>query len=404
MTTYTTPHFATGLSERNVRPEPALNRARPAPAATYRTAGVTNEAALMADGQTPDWQPAAAKGVPKAAIGAVGAALVGGVALAIVLLAPSSKVTKQVLPDPIAQAPPTALPRQKSADSADAAVKRDWTIRRRPQAPAANRPTLRRPTERRSPRRRPGTGPGRDPGKRRRWSTPRSPACRKANLLRSSTPRDAGAGAGGHAGRCPTSRRHRQQTFSRQQCSRHLTRRQSLRRLRRPSRARIPRHRRRIRPGPVSPPPATPASALRAGAFSESHHDAALPLVARPALAGPCARQPGDDARPGRHRRLPAVQRACAWWMSPSPARLDPQRPDGPASGASLVPDRLVTDPRSAPVDASLVECPTAAEAIKPVDASVGGRARGLRPTPRPSASDTYRRFLSFQRPGACVD
>jgi len=122
MTTYTTPHFATGLSERNVRPEPALNRARPAPAATYRTAGVTNEAALMADGQTPDWQPAAAKGVPKAAIGAVGAALVGGVALAIVLLAPSSKVTKQVLPDPIAQAAANSSAAAKSADSADAAV------------------------------------------------------------------------------------------------------------------------------------------------------------------------------------------------------------------------------------------------------------------------------------------
>ena len=104
MTTYTTPHFAAGASDGNVRPNPAPSRARPAPAATYRAAGVTNEAALMAEGQTADWQPGASKGVPKAAIGALGAALVGGVALAIVLMAPSSKVTKPVMPDPIAQA------------------------------------------------------------------------------------------------------------------------------------------------------------------------------------------------------------------------------------------------------------------------------------------------------------
>lgn len=122
MTTYTTPHFATGSSDRNVRPEPSLNRARPASAATYRTAGVTNEAALMSDGQTPDWQPGVSKGVPKAAIGAIGAALVGGVALAIVLLSPSNKVTKQVMPDPIAQATAQNVAAQKSVDSSDAAI------------------------------------------------------------------------------------------------------------------------------------------------------------------------------------------------------------------------------------------------------------------------------------------
>ena len=116
MTTYTTPHFATGNSD--LRSEPPLTRTRPASAAPYRTAGVSNEAAVMADGPTPDWQPAAAKGgVPKAAIGALGAALVGGAALAIVLLAPSNKVTKQVQPDPIAQASA-----QKTVDPADAAV------------------------------------------------------------------------------------------------------------------------------------------------------------------------------------------------------------------------------------------------------------------------------------------
>ena len=121
MTTYTTPHFATGNSD--LRSEPPLTRTRPASAATYRTAGVTNEAAVMADGRTPDWQPAAAKsGVPKAAIGALGAALVGGVALAIVLLAPGSQVTKQVQPDPVAQAAAQNAAAQKTADSAAAAV------------------------------------------------------------------------------------------------------------------------------------------------------------------------------------------------------------------------------------------------------------------------------------------
>ena len=123
MTTYTIPHFATGSSDRNVRPEPSLNRARPASAATYRTAGVTNEAALMADGRTPDWQPGVSKGrVPKAAIGAIGAALVGGVALAIVLLSPSDKVTKQGMPDPVAQAAAQNVAAQKSVDSSEAAV------------------------------------------------------------------------------------------------------------------------------------------------------------------------------------------------------------------------------------------------------------------------------------------
>ena len=121
MTTYTTPHFATGPSDRNVRSE-SLNRARPATAATYRTAGVTNEAAALADGPTPDWQPGASKGVPKAAIGALGAALVGGIALAIVLMAPTDKVTKQVMPDPVAQAAAQNAATQKSVDSTDAAV------------------------------------------------------------------------------------------------------------------------------------------------------------------------------------------------------------------------------------------------------------------------------------------
>ena len=124
MTTYTTPHFATtGVSDRNLRPEPALDRARPASAAPYRTAGVSNEGAVLAEGPTPDWQPGVAKGgVPKAAIGAIGAALVGGVALAIVLMAPSNKVVKQVSPDPIAQATAQNTAAQKSVDSSTAAI------------------------------------------------------------------------------------------------------------------------------------------------------------------------------------------------------------------------------------------------------------------------------------------
>jgi hypothetical protein len=118
MTTYNTPHFATGNSD--LRSE--TPRTRPASAATYRTAGVSNEAAAMRDGQTPDWQPGASKGLPKAAIGAVGAALVGGIALAIVLMAPSNKVTKAVQPDPIAAARASNEATQKSIASTDAAI------------------------------------------------------------------------------------------------------------------------------------------------------------------------------------------------------------------------------------------------------------------------------------------
>jgi len=118
MTTYNTPQFATGNSD--LRSE--TPRTRPASAATYRTAGVSNEAAAMRVGQTPDWQPGASKGVPKAAIGAVGAALVGGVALAIVLMAPSNKVVKHVQPDPIAQAQAANAATQKSVASTEAAV------------------------------------------------------------------------------------------------------------------------------------------------------------------------------------------------------------------------------------------------------------------------------------------
>ena len=125
MTTYTTPQFATGLPERNVRPESGT-RVRPATAATYPTAGVLDdaavEAAAYAEGPTPDWQPGGTKGMPKAAIGALGAAVVGGIALAIVLMAPSNKVTKQVSPDPIAQATASNVATEKANDATEAAV------------------------------------------------------------------------------------------------------------------------------------------------------------------------------------------------------------------------------------------------------------------------------------------
>ena len=119
MTTYDTPHFATGNSDlRSATP-----RTRPASAAPYRTAGATTEAAAMRDGPTPDWQPGASRGVPKAAIGAVGAALVGGIALAIVLMAPSNKVTKAAQPGQVvAQAKAENDTAQKSLAATDAAV------------------------------------------------------------------------------------------------------------------------------------------------------------------------------------------------------------------------------------------------------------------------------------------
>jgi hypothetical protein len=121
MTTYTTPHFATGLPDGNLRPE-SWQRARPADAAPYRTAGVSNEAAAeaaaYADGPTPDWQPGVSRGVPKAAIGALGAALVGGVALAIVLMAPSNKVSRPASTNPAAQATASNDAGQRSTDAA----------------------------------------------------------------------------------------------------------------------------------------------------------------------------------------------------------------------------------------------------------------------------------------------
>ncbi|HYP34655.1 MAG TPA: hypothetical protein VES00_22495 [Burkholderiaceae bacterium] len=99
MTTYTTPHPATGHSN----PRSDMPRIRPASAATSRTAAASNDPDALRGGQTPGWQPGASKGVPKAVVGVVGAALVGGVVLAITLLAPSSKVVKHAQPDPIAE-------------------------------------------------------------------------------------------------------------------------------------------------------------------------------------------------------------------------------------------------------------------------------------------------------------
>jgi len=116
MTTYTPPHFATGLPERHVRSalDKETNRNARAPYGTQELRTGSGSAAARdlrgapialdpSDVRTADWQPAAGSGVPKAAIGALGVALIGGVALAIVLMAPS-KVTKAVNADPFAVA------------------------------------------------------------------------------------------------------------------------------------------------------------------------------------------------------------------------------------------------------------------------------------------------------------
>jgi hypothetical protein len=106
MTTYTPPHFANGLSDRNVRPSEKESNTRRARTVTpvYPAAAVNDEGAILADAYTPDWQPQKAKGMPKAAIGVFGAAVIGGIAVAALMLAPADKVTKNVVPDPIAAA------------------------------------------------------------------------------------------------------------------------------------------------------------------------------------------------------------------------------------------------------------------------------------------------------------
>jgi hypothetical protein len=111
---------------------------------------VSNEAAVLADGPTPDWQPGAAQGgVPKAAIGALGAAMVGGVALAIVLLAPSNKATRPVVPEPIAQAAAQTGDGQKSVVTPPADVQTP-AMRETPQAstvtPSSPAPVTDQPT------------------------------------------------------------------------------------------------------------------------------------------------------------------------------------------------------------------------------------------------------------------
>ncbi len=100
MTTYTTPHYANDLPDRNVRTasdKESIRHARGAETSAARSGD-------MSGARTVDWQPGASKGVPKAAIGALGATIVGGIALAIVLISPSNKITKPATPDPIAAA------------------------------------------------------------------------------------------------------------------------------------------------------------------------------------------------------------------------------------------------------------------------------------------------------------
>ena len=136
MTTYTTPHLANGLSDRNVRSsekESNTTRARTA-TPVYKTAAVSDEGALLADAHTPDWQPNKSGGVPKVAIGVLGAALIGAAAVAALMLAPSDKVTKTVNPAPIA----TAATQDAAASAATTDAATDAAVSQmNQQAPAA---------------------------------------------------------------------------------------------------------------------------------------------------------------------------------------------------------------------------------------------------------------------------
>jgi hypothetical protein len=150
MTTYTTPNVSSGLTDRGVRDvsgteqindngaardlrdlrgpvpddrrEPSLAAARgPVDVAGVRTA---------------EWSPGGTRGVPKAAIGVVGAALVGGVALALVLIGPGDKVVKPAS-QAVAMAPASQGP-AASAATADPTV--DNAVAQLDQQPTAAGP------------------------------------------------------------------------------------------------------------------------------------------------------------------------------------------------------------------------------------------------------------------------
>lgn len=138
MTTTTTPNVSPGLSDRGVRDvsgDEPIHRA-PATAAGPRdlrdlrdpALGERREPALdapagpvdVAGVRTAEWAPGGVHGVPKAAIGVLGAALVGGVALAIVLIGPGDKVVKPASQS-VAMAPAAPGP-AASAATADPTV------------------------------------------------------------------------------------------------------------------------------------------------------------------------------------------------------------------------------------------------------------------------------------------
>ena len=149
MTTYTTPNVSSGLTDRGVRnvsgneqingaPRDLRDLRGPAP-------GVRREPSLaaapgpvdVAAVRTADWSPGGTRGVPKAAIGVVGAALVGGVALALVLIGPGDKVVKPAS-QTVAMAPAAHGP-AASAATADPTV--DNAVAQMDQQPTAAGPT-----------------------------------------------------------------------------------------------------------------------------------------------------------------------------------------------------------------------------------------------------------------------
>ena len=270
---------------------------------------------MLRRGPTPDWQPGASKGRaqgghrrPRRGAGRrrrAGHRVDGAV----------QQGRQDLMPDPIAQADGAELAAQKSVDprrgrqpvrtsaAAGNAATTDATTpqhrpRRRPTAQAARRAG------------RPGAGPGRDPATPRRWPTPRSPTCPSTRRPRSRAPRVAPQPV---RARRPSRRTPRAaapqadvQAPAMQQTPDTPTVTPSA-----PGPAPDTEPPAPTRPRPSKAVTVTPASASWPVRLPESHHDAALPLVARPALAGPCARQPGDDARAGRHRRLLAFRRVA---------------------------------------------------------------------------------------------
>jgi hypothetical protein len=148
MTTTTTPNVSPGLSDRGVRAvsgDEQINRAprdlrdlrEPAPADRREPSLAAPRGPVDVAGvRTAEWSPGGTRGVPKAAIGVVGAALVGGVALALVLIGPGDKVVKPASRT-VAMAPASPGPAASTA-GADPTV--DSAVAQMDQQPTAAGP------------------------------------------------------------------------------------------------------------------------------------------------------------------------------------------------------------------------------------------------------------------------